>query len=438
MLLIYTRSITNRLKYTCDLILGQLLGIEYQLELAQLETQSRTGLAGLAYGCEIVGIPSIYNEGLLFETGIRPQKTEAAEYKNVPVFFFRKDSATMPFDFFSASFYLVSRYEEYLPYTPDAHNRFPAESSILYKNEWLMLPLVNIWAKVLLKMLLEHFPDLKHQERKFEYRSTIDIDLAFKYRHKGLFRHLGGLAKDVLSFNKVKLNERRNLLTGKISDPFDNFEYQRAIHQKYETKVNYFVLLGDYALFDKNTPYKNLHFRQLIRQLDLTDTVGIHPSYASNNKKGQAEQEKMRLENILGREVRVSRLHFLMHHMPDTYHRLIAMGIKEDHTLGYTTNSGFRAGIAAPFFWYDLQNEAVTDLLCVPFCHMDITPRHYKGWSIEKSKAELTLFMESVHRANGLFVSLWHNESLSDSEQWKGWKELYEYSCEEGRRLKNV
>jgi hypothetical protein len=438
MLLIYTPSITNRLKYTCDLILNQLLGIEYRFELAIPDTNLPKAEAAVTYHCEVAEIPSIYNAGLMFETGVRPLKIEASDYNDMPVFFCKKGSASLPFDVFSASFFLVSRYEEYLPYTPDAHNRFPAEASILYKNHWQLLPLVNLWSKQLLKKLLEYFPNLNYKERKFEYRSTIDIDMAFKYSHKGLLRHLGGLTKDIFGFKKEKLKERWNLFTGQTSDPFDNFEYQNVIHQKYQTRVNYFVLLGDYGPFDKNTHYKNLPFRQLIRQLDLRDTVGIHPSYASNKLKYRIETEKMRLENILGREVSVSRQHFLMHRMPETYRRIESIGIKEDHTMGYTTNSGFRAGIAAPFFWYDLQNETITDLLCVPFCHMDITPRHYFGWSVEKSKKELTLLMESVHRANGLFVSLWHNESLSDSEQWRGWKQLYQHKCEEGRRLQNI
>ena len=42
----------------------------------------------------------------------------------------------MFFDVFSASFYLVSRYEEYLPYVKDMYERFQAENSLAYKHNF--------------------------------------------------------------------------------------------------------------------------------------------------------------------------------------------------------------------------------------------------------------------------------------------------------------
>jgi hypothetical protein len=51
------------------------------------------------------------------------------------------------FDLFAAAFYLVTRYEEYLPFIADRHNRFEASQSVLFKHGLLERPLINEWAE---------------------------------------------------------------------------------------------------------------------------------------------------------------------------------------------------------------------------------------------------------------------------------------------------
>ena len=48
-----------------------------------------------------------------------------SQWKGLPVFFQTTSDSDIPFDVFAASFFLVSRYEEYLEFQPDAHGRFP-------------------------------------------------------------------------------------------------------------------------------------------------------------------------------------------------------------------------------------------------------------------------------------------------------------------------
>ena len=76
--------------------------------------------------------------GLLTEKGISNQEIIFDYWNKLPIFFNVKDSV-LPFDIFSASFYLVSRYEEYLPHIKDKYDRFDAKESIAYKNNFLQL-----------------------------------------------------------------------------------------------------------------------------------------------------------------------------------------------------------------------------------------------------------------------------------------------------------
>ena len=52
---------------------------------------------------------------------------------------------------------------------------------------------------------------------------------------------------------------------------------------------------------------------------------------------------------------------------PQTYRRLLKLSVREDYTLGYAGQTGFRAGICTPFYFYDLELEETTNLLLVPF-----------------------------------------------------------------------
>jgi len=433
MIYIVSKQYSKRLKYVLDLVFNQLLGVSFNV----IE-EPKTNVINILYGD--IGELCVPDSGLLWKTGYK--KIENIDihgtWNKLPTFFTSKAKYTIPFDLFSAIFYLVSRYEEYGNFIPDTHNRFPPESSILVKNNWQKIPLINLWANQLLDDLLILDPTLKHNRREFEFISTIDVDLAWKYKNKGWLRNIGGIVSDLLGFKMDKLKERWQIFSKQLQDPFNNFEYQKQLHQQYQTDNRYFILLGKRSKYDKNTSSNNLFFRQLIRQLNVNCQVGIHPSYSSNEEFNLVQKEKKILEQILGKSVIISRQHFLKHKMPNTYKQLIDLGIKEDYTMGHTSHSGFRAGIAAPFYWYDVINDKQTELLLVPFCHMDITPMHYESKTIEQACKELTIFMEEVAKAGGLFSILWHNESLSNSEQWQGWNKLYEHTLAEAQRLKNL
>ena len=94
--------------------------------------------------------------------------------------------------------------------------------------------------------------------------------------------------------------------------------------------------------------------------------------------------------------------------------------------MGYSTHLGFRAGIAAPFYWFDLEQNRSTSLLLFPFCSMDITPLHYYGQSNDEAIRNLQILVDRVKKTGGLYISLWHNDSLGERDRWRGWRGVYE------------
>ena len=417
---IYCPDNTSRHRFIFKLIFNELLGIKFTF-------CDNANSSLLNYSHEPSSSISCTPQGLLLESDVKDIPIQIKKWEQTHCFFKTSDNE-LPFDLFSAAFYLVSRYEEYLNYDPDEHNRFPARFSILAQHNLLEEPLVNQWALKLKDILLTKDWSIKFSPRKFEYKSTIDIDQAWKFKNKGSYRNITGTARDLIKGKWENLADRWPVLLGSKEDPFYNFDWQATIHKKLSIATQYFVLLGTHGEYDKNIKSSNQAFQNLIKKLDKLDktSVGIHPSYKSNSNNQLVETEIQKLQKILDRPITSSRQHFLMHKMPGTYSNLIENGVFEDHTMGYSTHLGFRAGIAAPFNWFDLSSNKETELRLYPFCAMDITPLHYRGETPKQAIESLKTLMEKVQNVGGLFISLWHNESFSETERWKGWRKVYE------------
>jgi hypothetical protein len=67
---------------------------------------------------------------------------------------------------------------------------------------------------------------------------------------------------------------------------------------------------------------------------------------------------------------------------------------------------------------------------------MDITPLHYRGESPSEATETIDELLQKVHEVDGLFVSLWHNESFSETERWIGWSFVYVRMLARAKELK--
>ncbi len=425
-LTVFTSSITTRLKYTFDLIFVELLGIQYTLIQDIQKFQSVTG-PKLNYSDQSTGDDIfVYASKLLFEKGIEDQQISVFDWNGVKAFFATHPKYIFPFDPFAASFYLVSRYEEYLPHLRDSHDRYDTTESLAFQKNFLGKPLVNIYALLIRDQLKQKYADMVFPEKKYRFISTIDIDNAWAYLEKGFMRTTGAYGRSLLNLNLDELMERTRVLFGSMKDPYDTYDFQFDLQRKYKFKSIYFFLLGDYGLNDKNVPVDSRKFRSLIKSIADYAETGIHPSYGSNKNRGRLKIELNELSKILKREVTKSRQHFLVLKLPETYRRLIELDITDDYTMGYALQVGFRASICSPFYFYDLDNEQITNLKIHPFAVMDATLKYYMKVNPEEAMNHIKPLIDEVRKVNGDFVSLWHNESLSENKLWEGWSKVYE------------
>ncbi len=425
-MLILVPKTTNRLHYIFDLILKDLLGISFKFTT---DNETFTSFNGPKFH---YGNNQFWNEpfqkatSFLFEHDITEKELKIIDYKDVKAFFpVYNDKSVFPFDIFAASFYLVTRYEEYLPHINDKHNRFQAKDSILFKMNMLEKPLVNIWAIELGNILTAIYPNLQLKKKSFTFIPTYDVDAAWAYKHKGIFRTLASSARDLVNFDFQEFKKRWKVIFGKQEDPFDTFDYQLSLQKELNLHPKYFILCGEYDLNDKNISLRNTSFQNLIKRLGDYAKVGIHPSYNSYLNKEKVKMECDNLSKVLNREITTSRQHFLRLRMPLSYQILIDLDITDDYTMGYASLAGFRAGIADTFRFFDLEHDNVTNLNIHPFALMDGTMRDYLELNIDESMEKAKNLIDEVKKVNGTFILLWHNETLSDEKRWTGWKNLY-------------
>jgi hypothetical protein len=275
-------------------------------------------------------------------------------------------------------------------------------------------------------LLRARYPELVFPERKYRFISTIDIDNAWAYLQKGFMRTMGAFARSIVNFDIEEFMQRARVLAHMEKDPYDTYDFQFDLQKKYKFRSIYFFLLGEYGLNDKNVPPESRKFRSLIKSIADYAEAGIHPSYGSNKKPERLKKEVAELSRILKREVTRSRQHFLVLRLPETYRRLIELDITDDYTMGYALQVGFRASICTPFYFYDLDNEQATNLKIHPFAVMDATLKYYMKVPPQEAMNHILPLIKEVKAVHGDFVSLWHNESMSENKIWAGWRKVYE------------
>jgi len=431
-ILLFTPTISPRIRYIAEYIFHDYLQIDCQLTDSVEEFKACDSMK-LSYASQPIGNELfVWQHPLLLQTSVEPQSISILKFNKLPAFFgCEHPQAVFPFDLFAASFYLISRYEEYLPHTPDRFGRFSAKNSLAVNENFLQKPLVNIWAKWLGEKLRERFPQIQIPLRKFDYIPTYDIDQPYAHLYRGIIVNSGGIVKSLLHRHFRESKERLLTLIRHKKDKYDTYGFQFALQKKYGFKPYYFVLCATVkSKYDRVLSINNKKIIALINRLSKYGHVGIHPSFASDSDARKIGAEIKLLSSVLQNSVIYSRQHYLLLKMPQTYQALLSHRIKADFTMGYASRPGFRASVCTPFHFFDLTKNESTSLTIYPLAYMDGTLNYYMELSRLDAQLLIKDLVNEVKAVNGLFISLWHNSSLSDSGRWRGWRAVYKYTLD--------
>ncbi|MDT8308807.1 MAG: polysaccharide deacetylase family protein [Bacteroidales bacterium] len=424
MIYILVQKITPRLRYIITTLFEERLGLRVQLTDNPAITLN-TGDAGVSYGMVHKAMLSIPAQGLLFSDAIVSLNpvVERADGESM-IFRCGGEGYDTPFDLFSAIFFLLSRYEEYLPFEPDIHGRFASHNAWSVGLSLECVPLADRWLLYLERLLNSRFPGLPITKASYRFLPTIDIDNAWAFKHKTLWRQAGGTARSLLRWDIEAVRRRISVVIAGTRDPFDTYDSIFTMNSAARSPL-FFLLMSNKGTNNHNLSPQNRHWQQQIRSLASVTEVGIHPSYEAFLDEEAMKQEIDTLEAITGKKITSSRQHFLRLSLPITYRILSRCGIREDYSLGFADRIGFRAGTTHPFRFFDLEANCETGLMLYPLTIMDGTLLDYMQLSPQKAIEKITLLAENTRRHHGTFVSLWHNESLGEYRRWKGWREVY-------------
>ena len=424
MLLIYTHKITSRFSYTMKHIFTKILGVEVSFTTKVEDFIKHSGPKITYTKQPLQNEFFIRSNDLLYEQGISDIEIIVAHWEDIPCFFATGERSSIPFDIFSASFYMLSRYEEYLPHVKDIHGRFPPKESLAYQYGFLQQPVVDLWAFKLLEKLKERFPKFEHKKQNYNYTSIIDVTTSHGFAHRGFTRSVAGLFLDLFSFKFRRVAKRINVWFNPKRDPYNNYEYLINIHKKFDIRSLFFFQFASYSTYDKNVSPNNNRFKFLIKSIADYSTVGLAASYSSFDDISVLKIEKKRLAEVINRDVNSSRMRYNRVDIPQTYRNLVDTEFTDDYTMGYTHEIGFRAGTCIPFYFYDIVLEVQQPIRVHSFAFHDYALLNMT--SKEEIREKINLLNGKVKSVNGDFISIFSIELLG-GEKAKTWKELYEF-----------
>lgn len=426
MILIYTHKITPRLSYIFKHIFVRILNVPVRFTTTLEEFVAYNGCK-FTYSKAPLGKEFfIRSHDLIFEQGINDIEITVQEWEEVPCFFNAGKKSSIPFDIFAASFYLLSRYEEYLPHVQDAWERFPAEESLAFKNNFLDKPVIDIWAYKLAEILKAHFPDFHFEPTPYNYISLFAINEAFLYKAKGVIRSVGGFLVDLFTLKLGAFWDRCMVLLKLQKDPYDVYDRMVSLQNNYKVSTMVFFLIGNFTTYDTNISLTKNKFRLLIKSLSDYVKVGLNASFFTMNNTEMLKKELTKMEDIIHIPTVRTRQHYLRINLPETYQNLIDFEVEEDYSMGYPDQLGFRASTCTPFYFYDLDFEIQTPLKVFSFSISDLVLRESLELSEKQAFQKLKASYEMVEKVNGTFVTLFHNKILSNYGEWRGWKYFYE------------
>ena len=422
---IYTEKYTSRFKYVAEHIFKHILR-EDVIFFRDIEKAKQCKEPLICYS-RTVTLPNALNicpHGLLFQSGIRKQEIAVSDWDDTRMFFQTGyGDYDVPFDIFSASFYLLSRYEEYEALV-DEEGRYMKENSLAYRNGFLDRPVVDEWAYKLEGMLVKKFRCTPMVKIGYRVHPSVIIDNYYKYRHCSVLTNIGKLFKKFFSGDFKSFKKQLRIMLYIDKDPYSNIKEITDFHYESDLMPSFFIMVKKGKKDCRNTYTMFYSLRRSLRRLFVT---GLHPSYYSNSDPKKMAKELKKLEgSIVKNRVSTNLFHNFRFEIPRSYESLLKIGIEEDFSMGYPDAVGFRAGTCTPFRFYDIKHESKTRLQVHSMVFCDYMLRNM-GVKPSEMDNLLKPLIDRVKAVEGQLCCAVSNCALSDSGRWQGWNTPLSY-----------
>lgn len=332
------------------------------------------------------------------------------------------------FDLIASAFYFLSLMEEDLPHKSEEHYRFLAQHGRL-SSKFASLPIINSYMQVLFKSV-RYLHDKMNLPMVQKWYWPDGKDFAVCLTHDIDFLKPGRLYLSLLPIKRFlhldfrgtinALKRWPSLISGR---PINPWEYKKVvdIENGLGVKSTFFFMTGGRSKHDY--PYNIEKMGEELAELKNTGfELGLHGSYDSYKNKEMLEEERRKLEKIVGKVIG-GRQHYLRFDK-DTWVKQENAGFTYDTTLSYADTPGFRGGLAYPFSPLNRDAGKKMNILEIPLTLMDKTLSDHMKMDINEAWGAIKNIIKTVEGYNGLMTLLWHNERFDDVA-FPGWGELY-------------
>jgi hypothetical protein len=412
----------NERKYILDIIFNEFLGLECFLEVGSKN-----------YEIELQNKKVLTIKDTFFNK--YPNDLEYLELENIP-------NKIEELDVFAASFFMLTRWEEYVNKNRDSHDRFPAYESLAFKQGFLNRPIVNEYLEKLKKMILELDDSLEFKRRDPKLIVSCDVDQPFDCTVENISNLLKVCVGDLLKRRSIKEAFKRvrryifNKLGNYKYDENYTFEWYMDICEAAGVNAAFYFIPesgekgnGCYSLEDKK-------IQNLIKYIDNRGhEIGVHGSYQTYQDKEKTKLQKNMMEDILiklniSQKVKGNRQHYLRWDGATTPSVLNSAGFVYDTTGSYADIPGFRYGVCYEFRMFDFLNREKLRIRQRPLIVMECSVIDDSYMGLGRTKESINMMQNlkaKCFKYNGDFSLLWHNSHFEKEYDKDLFKKLVEH-----------
>lgn len=411
-LIFFSNILTPRIKYIINFIFKDILKAEVEFT-GNSQYFLQSDQIRISYGEEPMGEELFFKStSLLFSNKleeIKPKTISFGEYQ-VP---FPVERSALPFDVFAASFFILSRYEEYLHQKKTEEDFKPSKS---HQHKWRIMdkPIIDEWALIIKSMIRKKHPDFKFLEKKFQHQPTVHFNI-LPDLPEGLLNRTKFIFSAVFKKENNYLSSKFDTLTGV---GINNAQVLDGVNRLFASKSYNPLYFADFP----DVPMDYIRING-VSQILADQSIGLlRPCASDKQKMAEIKEGLVKLKKIHANLIPLTSQQLETLKFPICYLNILNSGITSDYSMGYSNVPGFRAGTCTPFNWYDLQLEKVTPLMVSSYCLTDYILQFLTREAATKTVQQ---YIDAVKVVNGTFHSSWSLKSLSDHPKYKKSRALF-------------
>ena len=293
-------------------------------------------------------------------------------------------------DIIYAVFLFISRAEELLVSERDEHGRFLAKHSILGQHNNLQIPLLDEYARGVMKLLELPLPESEYNHIYL----THDIDTIAHYRHLRGF--IGGWLRDGMD---------------PALDALEDIKLDPAYTFPWIVKQDKAIPTAESIYFVKHTNGKGYDYPQY--KLRGKDWKRLK-AYLKRNKAQLGLHSSYYGEIINPEHYTLHRSHYLRCDI-NQMQRLADSGITDDFTMGFADQAGFRLQTTRAVKWINPINYQLSTINLHPLTVMDCTLSNDNYMNLTEDEAYFLCeqLFAKVKMHHGDLCLLWHNHMFN-------------------------